>query len=57
MVKALVLNGLIFLGGLLILETFYNEPTHRFLGCSYAVRIGRKGLYCRVVHKLTRDML
>lgn len=40
MVKALVLNGLIFLGGLLILETFYNEPTHRFLGCSYAVRIG-----------------
>ncbi|KAI7848029.1 hypothetical protein BDC45DRAFT_524410 [Circinella umbellata] len=36
--KSLFLNGVVFFGGLLILETFYNGPEHRLLGCSYAVK-------------------
>ncbi|KAI9498005.1 etoposide-induced protein 2.4-domain-containing protein [Zychaea mexicana] len=40
MFKALFINGIIFLGGVLFLEIFYNAPEHRIFGCSYATITG-----------------
>lgn len=39
MLKNFLVNGICFLGGLVILETFYNSPDHRLFGCSYVVRV------------------
>lgn len=37
MVKTIVLNGVIYLGGLLVVEALYNSPDHTVFGYSYAV--------------------
>lgn len=39
MFKTLLFNGVIFFGGLVFIQTFYNEPHHRLFGCSYMVRV------------------
>lgn len=50
MLNIFILNGVMFLGSVLILETFYNTPAHRAFGCSYAVKQEkvRESLYAKV---------
>lgn len=36
-IEAFVLNGIIFLGSVIALETLYDHPHHHFLGCPYRV--------------------
>ncbi|KAG2183146.1 hypothetical protein INT43_006141 [Umbelopsis isabellina] len=36
-IEAFVLNGVIFLGTVLTLETFYDHPHNHFLGCPYRI--------------------
>ncbi|KAI8580552.1 hypothetical protein K450DRAFT_236161 [Umbelopsis ramanniana AG] len=36
-IEAFVLNGIVFLGSVLLLETFYNHPHNHFLGCPYRI--------------------
>ncbi|KAG0172030.1 Etoposide induced 2.4 mRNA [Apophysomyces sp. BC1034] len=40
MLKNFLVNGILFLGGIVILETFYNTPDHTLFGCSYVSLIG-----------------
>jgi hypothetical protein len=37
LLKSLALNGVVYLGILVILETFYNTPDHHLFGYSYTV--------------------
>lgn len=37
LLKSLALNGVAYLGILVILETFYNTPDHHLFGYSYTV--------------------
>lgn len=41
MINTFLLNGIVFLGSIVFLETYYSRTTHSLFGCAYAV--GRKG--------------
>jgi hypothetical protein len=44
-IEAFVMNGVVFLGTVLLLETFYNHPHNHFLGCPYRVS-NQYGVFC-----------